>query len=136
MLPEYCPELCLRPDVIAVRYPGENLEGRKLRDHENSEHVQAVMELPDLPSARYLVFDVRNFKDLSDKFVTVCVMLWKKLQAMGCRFVLLCGQEYHELLTFIKLDKLLSVLPDEAALEKLLAADEADTPTYVACRQA
>ncbi|MBI3821583.1 MAG: hypothetical protein HY289_02775 [Planctomycetes bacterium] len=133
MLPEICNELCVRPDVAAVHYPGQDLHDKVIRTHENIEHVEAVLQLAKSRGARYLVFDIRNFVTLSDKFVAISVKLWKELKAVGCRLILLCGEEYQDLLTFIKLDKVLSIARDEADLQRVLDADEADAPIYVAC---
>ena len=126
MLPEILEDLCIRDDVVAVRFPGERLSARRLEEANGGKYfpraVDAVLAAQAKRDARFVVFDIRNLEYISKSFLGCCVNLWKAFGQVRCQLVVICDEQTSEIFAVTRLDKVIAVLVKESELQKLVAA--------------
>jgi anti-anti-sigma regulatory factor len=131
MLPEIFEDLCIRDDVVAIRFPGERLSAWKLEEANGGKHfpraIDAVLAAQAKRDARFVVFDIRNLEFIGKSFLGSCVTLWKQLRQVRCQFVVLCDEETSEIFAITRIDKVITVLVKESELQKLVAASAETT---------
>ena len=131
MLPEIFEDLCIRDDVVAIRFPGERLSAWKLEEANGGKHfpgaIEAVLAAQAKRDARFVVFDIRNLEFIGKSFLGSCVTLWKQLRQVRCQFVVLCDEETSEIFAITRIDKVITVLVKESELQKLVAASAETT---------
>ena len=125
MLPEIIEDLCIRDDVVVIRFPGERLSAWRLEETNGGKYfpraVDAVLAAQAKRDARFVVFDIRNLEFIGKSFLAGCVNLWKKLREVRCQLVVICDEQILEVFAILKLDKLITVLVKETELQKLVA---------------
>ena len=131
MLPEIFEDLCIRDDVVAIRFPGERLSAWKLEEANGGKHfpraIDAVLAAQAKRDARFVVFDIRNLEFIGKSFLGSCVTFWKQLRQVRCQFVVLCDEETSEIFAITRIDKVITVLVKESELQKLVAASAETT---------
>ena len=131
MLPEIFEDLCIRDDVVAIRFPGERLSAWKLEEANGGKHfpraIDSVLAAQAKRDARFVVFDIRNLEFIGKSFLGSCVTLWKQLRQVRCQFVVLCDEETSEIFAITRIDKVITVLVKESELQKLVAASAETT---------
>ena len=131
MLPEILEDLCIRDDVVAIRFPGERLSAWKLEEANGGKHfpraIDAVLAAQAKRDARFVVFDIRNLEFIGKSFLGSCVTFWKQLRQVRCQFVVLCDEETSEIFAITRIDKVITVLVKESELQKLVAASAETT---------
>jgi anti-anti-sigma regulatory factor len=131
MLPEIVEDLCVRDDVVAVRFPGERLSAHGLEAANGGKYfpkaVDAVLAAQAKRDARFVVFDIRNVNSIGKSFLGCCVKLWKAFGQVRCRLVVLCDEQTSKIFAVTQLDQLITVLVKESELQKLAAASTEPT---------
>jgi anti-anti-sigma regulatory factor len=131
MLPEIFEDLCIRDDVVAIRFPGERLSAWKLEEANGGKHfpgaIEAVLAAQAKRDARFVVFDIRNLEFIGKSFLGSCVTLWKQLRQVRCQFVVLCDEETSEIFAITRIDKVITVLVKESELQKLVVGSTEPT---------
>src|SRR5262245_49836176 len=134
MLPEIFEDLCIRDDVVAVRFPGERLSAWRLEEANGGKSfpqaVDAVLAAQAKRGARFVVFDIRNLEGIGKSFLGCCLNLWKEFRQVRCQLVVISDEETSEIFAITYLDKVITVLVKESELQKLVAASaEPTAPT-------
>jgi hypothetical protein len=131
MLPEIVEDLCIRDDVVAVRFPGERLSAWSLEKANGGKYfpqaVDAVLATQAMRDARFVVFDIRNVELIGKSFLGCCLNLWRQFRLVRCQLVVICDDQTSEIFAITKLDKLITVLVKESRLQKLVAASAEPT---------
>ena len=131
MLPEILEELCIRDDVVAVRFPGDRLSAWSLEEANGGKYfpraVDAVLTAQAKRDARFVVFDIRNLEGIGKSFLGCCVNLWKEFRQVRCHLVVICDEQTSEIFAITNLDKVITVLVSEGELQKLVAASAEPT---------
>jgi anti-anti-sigma regulatory factor len=126
MLPEILEDLCIRDDVVAVRFPGERLSAWRLEEANGGKYfpqaVDAVLAVQAKRDARLVVFDIRNVDFIGKSFLGCCVTLWRQFRLVRCQLVVICDEQTSEIFAITNLDKVITVLVSEGELQKLVAA--------------
>ena len=124
MLPEIFEDLCIRDDVVAIRFPGERLSAWRLEEANGGKYfpqaVDAVLAAQAKRDARFVVFDIRNLEFIGKSFLGCCVNLWKAVRQVRCQLVVICDEQTSEIFAIFHLDQLITVLVKESELQKLV----------------
>lgn len=130
MLPEIVEELCVRDDVVGVRFPGEKRSWADLEETKSRVYVQAVLNAAASADVRFLVLDLRNFECITGWFISVCLLIWKRLRHNGQELVIMCGESVHQVFEITKVNRILRMVWCEDDLREWIGG-QADVPFVV-----
>jgi anti-anti-sigma factor len=130
MLPAICPELCIREDVVAVRFPGKRVKHLWPDGADDAPAIAFILNASGPPGARFVVLDIRNLDSIANSFLGTCIRLRKQLPQTAGQLVVLCIPEVFEVFEITRLDKFIAVVTTEEELRQHLDT-AADLPFVV-----